>query len=341
MEYLAFEVEINPWEERTYEIVARAGGTSARRVARFPLGPSSLAARLPALRKALASVDLGAGRARGEDERAVEEFAALLYRFLFAGETQRLLEETRAAAVANWKGLRLVVRVSAADLHALPWEALWDILAFDLKSLRRGLFDLRVERAAAPLAGEPLPRPRAPAEPLRPQAGAAEQAEQTALLRQADAAFYSPDFERAINLYEAALRLGGPDLAQPRENLARARACLEYSQATTSVPPRAAAGFRRAWEVYTLYRFDEALRWLDEAWLLAKDWGIAEWPEAAAFRRQVERAQNAYLNYCEGLARRQEGDLARAIEAVSQAFRADPLEVYRAQLAAWGEEEKT
>lgn len=346
MKYLALEIEVNPWEGYSYEIIARSEQGSARQISRFPLGASALAARLSILQKALAGMDLSAGRVRSEEERAVEELAAMLYRFLFSGEVAQLLEQTRAAAVMGWKGLRLRLRVSAPALQGVPWEVLWDILAFDLKSMRRGLFDLRVERESAPSSGSAvtaLPARRlgaatkeaSPHTPLQPRSSGASEGKTASLLRQADEAFYAVDFARAIELYTAGLQLE-PELAQPQERLARARACLENCQPATSVPPRAATGYRRAWEAYTLYRFAEALRWLDEAWLLARDWGIAEWPEAATFRRQVERAQNGYLNYCEGLARCQAGNLTGAIEAVAQACRADPLQAYRAQLARWG-----
>jgi tetratricopeptide (TPR) repeat protein len=332
MEYLNLDISINPWEGQHFEIIARCEEQSARQVTPFPLGPLALNARLPVLRRALAQLDLAAGRAGSEDERAVEEFAMLLYRFIFSGEVMRVFHEARAAAVARWKNLRLRLRVSAPELQNVPWEVLWDILSFDLQTLKRGLFDLRVERIA-PTRGST--HGRRAARPLRPQSVGRHHQQAIELMRQADAAFYSPDFARAVELYQAGLRLE-PGLRQARECLTRAEACLAHYQPSSTVPPRAAGGYRRAWETYTQYRFDEALRWLNEAWLQAKDWGIAEWPEASAFQQQIERARSAYANYQEALDRYGSGDPAGAIEALEQAMRSDPLEVYRAQLAAWG-----
>lgn len=374
MEYHSLKVEINPWEGRSYEIIARLGqdqaaertepAGSARQVAAFPLSPAGLEGRLPALRRALGRVDLGAGRGSGEEDRAVEEFALLFYRFIFSGEVRRLLEEERAAAVREWRGLRLVLYVTAPDLQALPWEVLWDILAFDLQSMKRGLFDLRVERpqprplsANVPLQGPggraPLRGPgdrvplrglgsRAPTGQSRPTISlhptsiAEHHLQAVELVRQADIAFYSPDFAKAVMLYEAGLRFD-PSLRQARESLLRAQAGLLQREPHTTVPPRAAAGYRRAWETYTMYRFDEALRWLNEAWLLAKDWGIAEWPEAHDFHALLERSRAAFANYQEALFRAEDGDLQGALEAIDQAYRADPLEVYRAQREDWGQ----
>ncbi len=335
MDYLHLDIEINPWEGRSYEIIGRAGETSARQISRFPLSPAGLHARLPALRRVLARVDLAARRNANEDERAVEDFAELLYRFIFSGELKRLFAELRTGAVQEWKGLRLCLQVKAADLQAVPWEVLWDILAFDLQTMKRGQFDLRVERqaAASDLSSTVGHRPMIA---LRPTTAAENHRLAVDLLRQADEAFYAPDFARAAALYQEALRRE-PELRQASEFLERAETCLQNCNPHTTVPPRAAAGYRKAWETYTLYRFDEALRWLNEAWLQAKDWGIAEWPEAHAFHTLIEQSRAGLENYQEALARSREGDMQGALEAIEQAYRADPLEVYRAQFEAWSQ----
>ena len=335
MDYLRLNIEINPWQGRSYEIIGRADKISARQISRFPLSPAGLQTRLPVLRGVLARVDLGAGRSAHPDERAVEEFAGLLYRFVFPGELKRLFDEVRTTAMQQWKGLRLCLQVKAPDLEEIPWEVLWDILAFDLKSLKRGMFDLQIERqTAAPDRSTPAEHRPAVDGPPRPTAAAEGQPPASDLLRQADAAFYAPDFTRAAALCRAALHLE-PGLRQASEFLMRAQTCLQNRDARTTVPPRAAESYRRAWEAYTLYRFDEALRWLDEAWLQAKDWGIAEWPEAHALYVQIEHSRAGFANYQEAQARAQDGDLRGALEAAEQAYRADPLEIYRSQLAAW------
>jgi tetratricopeptide (TPR) repeat protein len=350
MEYLTLEIEINPWEGILYEIIGRFSAkitpteegvpvnrplwSSAREVSMFPLNPVALAAQLPALRRALSSVDLRAGLGSSADERLVEEFATQLYHFVFTGELRRLLEEARAAAIQEWKGVRLRLKVTAPQLEALPWEVLWSILAFDLKTMRRGMFDLRVERAPrGPARGTRAASTQPPAR-LEPRSAPAQQ-ELSDLLHQADAAFYSPDFRRAVSLYEKALERD-PSLRQARESMLRADTCLLNREPRSTVPPRAAAGFRRAWDAYAQYKFDEALRWLNEAWLLAKDWGIAAWPEATAFLHQIERSRTGWANFQKGLSLASQGDRAGALEAVSQAYRADPLETYRAQLETWG-----
>jgi hypothetical protein len=333
MEYLQLEIEINSWEGRSYEIIGRSGEASARQISRFPLSPAGLHARLPALRRVLARVDLGAGRSADADERAVEEFAGLLYRFIFSGELKRLFDEVRTGAVQAWKGLRLCLQIVAPDLQAVPWEVLWDILAFDLQSMKRGMFDLRVERQAA-AAGRSGATEHRGVIALRPTAAQEHHRLAFDLLRQADAAFYAPDFAQAAALYHDVLRFA-PELPQASEFLARAETCLQNCHARTTVPPRAAAGYRKAWETYTLYRFDEALRWLNEAWLQARDWGIAEWPEAHALHAQIEHSRAGFANYQEALARSREGDMQGALEAIEQAYRADPLEVYRSQFESW------
>src|SRR5512141_981718 len=107
MEYLSLDIAVNPWEGRSFEIIVHVENDSARQVARFPLSQAALNSRLPALRRALAQLDLAAGRSASEDEHAVAEFADLLYRFVFSGEVLRVFNEARAAAVAQWKSLRL------------------------------------------------------------------------------------------------------------------------------------------------------------------------------------------------------------------------------------------
>lgn len=333
MDYLHLDIEINPWEGRSYEIIGRADEISARQISHFPLSPAGLHARLPALRWVLARVDLGAGLSASEDERDVAEFAGLLYRFIFSGELKLLFDEVRTSAVQEWKGLRLCLQVRAADLQAVPWEVLWDILAFDLQSMKRGMFDLSVERQTV-TTDRPAAADHRPVIALKPTAEVDQHRLAVDLLRQADEAFYAPDFSRAAALYQDALRFE-PDLRQASEFLARAETCLQNCDPRTTVPPRAAAGFRRAWETYTMYRFDEALRWLNEAWLQAGDWGIAEWPEAQAFYLQIEHSRAGFANYQEAIARSREGDIQGALEAIEQAYRADPLEVYRNQYEAW------
>ncbi len=335
MDYLHLNIEINPWEGRAYEIIGRTDETSARQISRFPLSPAGLHARLPALRRVLAQVDLGAGRRATEEERAVEEFAGLLYRFIFSGEMKRLFDEVRTDAVQEWKKLCLCLEIKAPDLQAVPWEVLWDILAFDLKSMKRGQFNLLVERREAVRDRSGAIQQR-PVIALRPSAAQENQRLAVDLLRQADAAFYAPDFARAAALYRDALACD-PELRQANEFLERAETCLQNCTARTTVPPRAAAGYRRAWETYTLYRFDEALRWLNEAWLQAKDWGIADWPEAHALQALIEHSQAGFANYQAALVRSREGDMQGALEAIEQAYRADPLEVYHSQFDAWNQ----
>jgi len=335
MDYLHLDIEINPWEGRSYEIIGHADEVSARQISRFPLSPAGLHARMPALRRVLARVDLGAGRSANEEERTVEEFAGLLYRFIFSGELKRLFDEMRTSAVQEWKGLRLCLQIKATDLQAVPWEVLWDILAFDLKSMKRGMFDLQVERPTAAPERSSVTAHR-PMITLRPTAADENHRLAIDLLQQADMAFYVPDFARAAALYQDALRIE-PGLRQASEFLARARNCLQNCDPRTTVPPRAAAGYRRAWETYTLYRFDEALRWLNEAWLQAKDWGIAEWPEAHAFHTQIEQSRAGFANYQEALIRANDGDMQGALEAIEQAYRADPLEIYRDQFETWNQ----
>jgi hypothetical protein len=183
----------------------------------------------------------------------------------------------------------------------VPWEVLWNILGFDLQTMRRGLIDLRIERSTcgspswAVLGQRPRTAQRA-AVRLEPHSLGTRQPEAAELVRQADAAFYIPDFKRAVPLYEAGL-------SQAYECLMRADTCLLNREPRSTVPPRTAAGYRCAWDADTLYRFDEALRWLNEAWLLAKDWGIAAWPEATAFFHQIERSRTGWANFQKGLDR--------------------------------------
>jgi tetratricopeptide (TPR) repeat protein len=199
--------------------------------------------------------------------------------------------------------------------------------------MRRSLFDLRVERIAPP-GIHPGVNLELPVALLHPVSGDPQAEQVTQILHSADAAFYSPNYSLAIELYKRSLHFE-PSLRQARECLARAEACQTNRIPTTTVPPRAAAGFQRAWDTYTQYRFTEASRWLIEAVLLAKDWGVAEWPEAVILKTQIERGLNGYANYTKAIACFEEGDIDGALEAVAQAFRADPLQVYHSQLETW------
>ncbi|MEZ4456381.1 MAG: CHAT domain-containing protein [Gemmatimonadales bacterium] len=123
-EYIDFEVCIGTGAEGAYPVrissTLKAAGT-------FRLDRTTLGSQLSSIEKTVRRS--GAQRTLSEPELAdssIEEFGRRLFDTLFEGALLEAFKESRRQAALEQKGLRIRLRIEAADLSVLPWEFLHD-----------------------------------------------------------------------------------------------------------------------------------------------------------------------------------------------------------------------
>ena len=127
MEYLDFELEIGPGLGREYPVaVIRSPAGEARETMTFPYDELALQYRLKDLQIALLRSGGKRRRALSPEEQNVQDFGKDLFKALVGGEILSRYEVSREKARQQRKGLRIKLRIQAAELAALPWEFLYD-----------------------------------------------------------------------------------------------------------------------------------------------------------------------------------------------------------------------
>jgi WD40 repeat protein len=127
MDYLDFELEIVPGRGRNYPVtVVRSPAGEARETMRFPYSQAELDTRLESLENALFRASGRRRRIPSTREQPVHEFGSALFKALMTGSVLRRYEQSLQLARRQSKGLRLKLRIQAADLAALPWEFIHD-----------------------------------------------------------------------------------------------------------------------------------------------------------------------------------------------------------------------
>jgi len=126
VDYLDFDLEINPGAGREYPLVVRSPAGEARETLRFPYDTLALENALLRLQLALRQSGSADRRALSPEQQAVRDFGATLFNALFTGEARNRYDVSLEKAEAAGKGLRVRLRVNAPDLAVLPWEVLCD-----------------------------------------------------------------------------------------------------------------------------------------------------------------------------------------------------------------------
>lgn len=123
MEYLNFDVEIQPAREDTYLVTCRSPMGEAKTTMRTPFDEQDMERHLLLLQKALNSVSQGDQQ---EEAQSVHLFGRRLFEALIAGDVAKRYAALRARANREEKGVRLRLQIEAPELAALPWEYLYD-----------------------------------------------------------------------------------------------------------------------------------------------------------------------------------------------------------------------
>ncbi|MBN1877349.1 MAG: SUMF1/EgtB/PvdO family nonheme iron enzyme [Anaerolineae bacterium] len=126
MEYLDFELEINPGSGRMYPVVARSPGGEARATMYFPFSELELQNQLLTLENALLRSGGTLRRVLSPELQAVRDFGRELFDALLSSEIRGRYEVSHEKTVQQGKGLRFKLRINTPHLAALPWEFLYD-----------------------------------------------------------------------------------------------------------------------------------------------------------------------------------------------------------------------
>ncbi|MEW5987825.1 MAG: CHAT domain-containing protein, partial [Chloroflexota bacterium] len=127
MNYLDFDLEIGQGSGRDYPVVARSQAAGeARATLRFPYDELQLESRLKDLRIALLLTGLKHRRVLSREEQVVQDFGRDLFNALMVGKIGERYRVALNEAAGQGAGLRLRLRLLAAELAALPWEYLYD-----------------------------------------------------------------------------------------------------------------------------------------------------------------------------------------------------------------------
>jgi len=129
MEYLDFDLHIANGTDGDYVVsVIKSPVGEARATLRFPYDKSTLDSQLQGLELAV----LKSGTVRRDivmdvpEKKVVVEFGAAMFEALFTDEVQMAFRRSQDSARNENKGLRVRLRIDAAELSSLPWEFLYD-----------------------------------------------------------------------------------------------------------------------------------------------------------------------------------------------------------------------
>lgn len=128
MEYLNFDVEINPESNGLYAVAARSSAGDARHQMRLPFDEQTLETGLLRLQNALLRSAQVYRGAPSSEEQVVQQFGQRLFEALLADDVRRLYDASAARASQQGQGLRIRLRIGVPELAALPWEFLYDPL---------------------------------------------------------------------------------------------------------------------------------------------------------------------------------------------------------------------
>ncbi|MBN1876527.1 MAG: SUMF1/EgtB/PvdO family nonheme iron enzyme [Anaerolineae bacterium] len=126
MDYLDFDLEINPGSGRMYPVVARSPAGDARETMYFPFSELELENKLLTLENALLRSGGALRRVLSKELQAVQDFGRELFDALLLRKVGECYTMSLRDAALQGKGLRLKLRINTPQLAALPWEFLFD-----------------------------------------------------------------------------------------------------------------------------------------------------------------------------------------------------------------------
>ncbi|HEX6780007.1 MAG TPA: CHAT domain-containing protein [Ktedonobacterales bacterium] len=126
MQYLNFDLEIEPGNGRDYPVAVRSQSGETHAILRFPFDELALKDALKDLQIALLRSSGLRRQVLLPEAQTVQTFGQRLFEALFTGEVLGLYDVNRSEAARQGLGVRLRLRILAPELAALPWEYLYD-----------------------------------------------------------------------------------------------------------------------------------------------------------------------------------------------------------------------
>ncbi len=164
------------------------------------------------------------------------------------------------------------------------------------------------------------------------------------LMDQAEEDFYRGNYQSAIAIYEKVLQIE-PEWVRAKEHRSEADQYLNTGNIpSVALPAEAGKAYGKAQSAARVFRYQVALKYLDEAFLNLEEAGIKRWREGEELRQDLENQIQAGEVYQEGLDLLKQGDLTGALSRVQTAASAIATPEYiskaaeiRADLAALDE----
>ncbi len=121
------ELEVGGGQEPgSYEVRVVHSAAGGEPVGMLRLDVDELLGRRPALEATLLASSVGGRRRAPMAEQPVQQIGRQLFEAVFAGPVLGTYRASLGVAEARHKRLRVVLRLTAPELAALPWEALFD-----------------------------------------------------------------------------------------------------------------------------------------------------------------------------------------------------------------------
>lgn len=145
---------------------------------------------------------------------------------------------------------------------------------------------------------------------------------------EAEEAFYKGNYQVAIPLYEKVIQME-PGWVRAQEHHSEAEEYLRSGNIpSVALPPEAAKAYGKAQSAARVFRYQIALKYLDEAFDHLQESGIKRWREGEELRHDLENQMQAYDIYKEGQRMLSMGDLNGALGKIQTAASAVALPEY-------------
>ncbi len=161
---------------------------------------------------------------------------------------------------------------------------------------------------------------------------------------QAEEDFYRGNYQAAISVYEKVLQIE-PGWVRAKEHRSEAEEYLRTGNIpSVALPAEAGKAYGKAQSAARVFRYQVALKYLDEAFLNLEEAGIKRWREGEELRQDLENQIQAGEVYQDGINLLKQGDLPGALSRIQTAASAiatpeyiDKAAEIRADLAALDE----
>jgi tetratricopeptide (TPR) repeat protein len=139
------------------------------------------------------------------------------------------------------------------------------------------------------------------------------------LMDQAEEDFYRGNYQAAIMQYEKVMKIE-PGWVRAQEHRSEAEEYLRTGNIpSVALPAEAGKAYGKAQSAARVFRYQVALKYLDEAFLCLEDAGIKRWREGEELRQDLENQIQAGEVYQDGINLLKQGDLTGALSRIQTA----------------------